>query len=298
MWNSYFPTHQIIEEGTKADNFCLPQVLAGYEKAYSRVFFGDKTQPHPIYISDRMFNNTTRDSLFVRLERFGFPTVTFDRQHRFQQKIAMFLKRLFYPNSVIVDCGKRPFTENIAAVFKKKWNLDNPLVFLDNKSSKSTAHPDISGEVNLSNADVAFDAIKAFLEEVIPPGEILYLVPDQAQQQGRTRDREMLSQMLPGVHDFVIDCQTFEQFQRSEKTVIILDWVNTNELGTIKDSHLVQTATTRGRDALVMIGCPGAWQNDPRYNSSKLRELVGLAKSMHVIKEVDFPEPSSRSALS
>jgi len=235
----------VVDEATQLTE---PDSLAAITRADRFVLVGDHRQLPPVVRAEEM-----GESLFERLiDEQPAAAVTLDRQYRMGQRIQAFPSREFY------DGALRPANADVAG--QSVADLGVEPVDLPAERRDTVSFLPVAGDegrhVDEPEAERVGDAVGAFLDAGVDPGDVGVIAPFRAQ----------VAEIGRHVSEAVA-VDTVDRFQGSAKEVIVVSFVATGTLeGPIFEDHRrLNVALTRARKALVLVGDPEALESEPVY---------------------------------
>lgn len=232
----------IVDEGSQAS---IPASLIPFNAAKRTILAGDHKQLPP-YASSELEEHEMEVSLFEHLmARYGHNISTLlKRQYRMNELIAAFPNQAFYDGTLETADRNRNWT---------RQGL-RPLVAynLDGEEEAARGH----SRRNEAEAELVAEEFAMLLGQGIEPEEIGIITPYQGQIGAIRNALNRLDGETPSVK---ID--TIDSFQGSERSVIIVSFVRSNDAGragflTIPDEgeRRLNVALTRAQHRLVLIG--------------------------------------------
>lgn len=238
----------IIDE---AAQITMPDTFAAINRADRFILVGDQHQLPPVVRADTELDRSLFEDL---IERFPEAGVLLDRQYRMNQRIQAFSSREFYNGRL------RPATDVIArqtlrdidglTIDALPEDLTNPVVFID-------THGDDGSNTDETEVQEIIELIKTYLEIGMDPHDIGVIAPYRAQV-------SLLTEAVPPA----IQVDTVDRFQGSSKEIIIVSFVESDEIDSpiFEDYRRLNVALTRAKKALVLVGSGSALRTDPVYD--------------------------------
>lgn len=232
----------IVDEASQAS---VPASLIPFNAAKRTIWAGDHKQLPP-YASSELEKREMEVSLFEYLmARYGSDISTLlKRQYRMNEQIAMFPNQAFYDGALETASRNREWT---------RQGLD-PLVAYHVAGEEQSAQG--HSRRNETEAELVAQEFALLLERGMTPDEIGIITPYRGQIGAIRSAINRLEGETPSVK---ID--TIDSFQGSERSVIIVSFVRSNDAGRSgflthpdEGDRRLNVALTRAQHRLVLIG--------------------------------------------
>uniref|UniRef100_A0A7E4VEQ3 RNA helicase n=1 Tax=Panagrellus redivivus TaxID=6233 RepID=A0A7E4VEQ3_PANRE len=246
-------THIIIDEAGQATEpeTLVPLVLLSGSNTRI-IMAGDPKQLGPVIVNNILSEAAYKfdESLLMRLsEKKEYKEdprlmIQLTDNHRSHEVIVTAASEIIYDGTLVHTCpdGHDSFMKH-SVLDSSYWPLRFHAVFGEEAGGDS--------RFNLAEVDVVVRYVQKLLRETpdLDPSEIGIISPYK--EQGRR-----LTTALRNYDGITID--TVEKFQGSERRVIIMSTIRTRGLGFVDEIRRFNTAITRARELLIVVGHPNA----------------------------------------
>lgn len=243
----------VIDE---ASQVLEPAAWIAIRRSRRLLMAGDHQQLPPVVLSE----NALRRTLFEKLMALHGKSrsVMLDTQYRMDERIAAFSSTEFYGG--LLRTAPRPAGPDL-------W-LGSPLVFVD------TAGADFGEQLGEGSRSYCNPGEARALAEIwrqvapnLSPGQNVGIIATYREQVRLLR--EQLAGVLSGLPESPRpDIDTVDSFQGSERDVILISLVRSNdqgEIGFLSETRRMNVALTRARSLLVVVGDSATVGRSPFY---------------------------------
>ena len=249
------------------------------------VFLGDDSQ-NPPSINCRVLEESANlsQSMFVRLQRLGYPVISLHQQGASTDSITS-LYKWKYPG-----LANFPHSRSLEGEYLLP-GLKSAVQFIDLATHE---HTPVSGQyVNLGEAEFAVALFTYLVLNGVSSQRIAILVATPSQ-------KDLVEEVVlkkaawhktlgrPGVVSTVYD------FEGQKADIVILSLVRTSSLGEMHSDKKLVTALSRARQALIILGSLSTYKADPSFG----RVLEGMKEKSHRLQLIDGEEVRSVEELS
>ncbi|KAE9555462.1 hypothetical protein FO519_001317 [Halicephalobus sp. NKZ332] len=250
-----FFTHIFIDEAGQATEPDTWVPLAHFGRRQTKfIFAGDPKQLGPVLIDSVLERTAYRfdQSLLIRLYELPVyhqdPRLMIQLKHNYRnhEAVVQIASRLFYDDTLIPtyppghDSFVHPEKSSILGP------LEYPVLFHAVEGRES-------GDQYLFN-EKEISVVLRYVEALLSPSHVPRLEPSDIGIISPYREQATrLNEMLP-YEDLTVD--TVERFQGSERRVVIITTTRSRKIGFLSDYRRVNTAITRAKQLLIIIGHP------------------------------------------
>jgi len=271
----------VIDEATQASELeCLVPLTAFPHSQI--VMIGDHKQLPPTILSHEAKKGGKEYSLFGRLIEFGsvvgttnmsplYSSIMLDEQYRMHPDISAFPNTQFYNGKLSngVTARQRPLPEP-TYIWPSNAKGKKSCVAFYPTGGKEIQTPGKSF-LNRAEADVVVSIVKELLRHGLKPGELGVITPYMGQVVAlkEALQEAKIPVVAKGSKNKLVEVNTVDAFQGSEKDVIIISTVRANkhgQVGFLKDKRRMNVALTRAKRGLIVIGDPTTLKHDPCWN--------------------------------
>eukprot|EP01083_Nonionella_stella_P250009 863884_1 len=245
------------------------EVLIALQYCARAVLIGDPKQLQSTVLYHGKYRHLLLNSLFTRVEKYMSPIMLLE-QYRMNAEIALFPSRYFYQNKLLNGFNVQNGEKNKAFHNDKSGDF-KPYLFFDvcgveqRRSNSLLNMAEINKIADLLNA---FCTNETYLKEIRSIGII---TPYSAHKEAiEVHLLQSLRQAWLDEHSIQIECATVDEFQGSERDIIIFSCVRCNEtrnIGFLSDEARLNVAITRAKYALWIVGNTRCLQSDPTWNA-------------------------------
>jgi DNA replication ATP-dependent helicase Dna2 len=271
----------IVDE---AGQITEPMTMAAVNLGKRFALVGDHRQLPPIVKNEQTHTNFIEDQGLEELDKMGcsgldrslferlvekLPYVMLDEQYRMHADISAFSSACFYDDKLRAHASVAQHTLDLSEAqlagldspLAEVLAPDRPLVFADIEPHQTQQH-DTNSRHNQAEAEAVVDAVAALFEAHDKPGSIGIVSPFRAQVY---LIRRLLSERLDKRADLV-DVDTVERFQGSERDIILVSLVKSERAGDfLADERRLNVTLTRARKKLVVFGSRRCLELNPLY---------------------------------
>lgn len=256
----------IIDEASQAT---IPSVLIPISKAEKFILIGDHKQLPPVILNNDC--QSLKKSLFEELlEKYPKQSQELLMQYRMNKILMEFPNQKFYDNKL--KCCEKSENKYLTTRVLKKNDSSSPLIFLDT-SKHNNKEEQLDGSDSYRNkfeANIAVEVAQMFLEQNVNKENIgiITTYTDQVRLIEEKTD---------------VEVKTADGFQGSEKDIIIISMVRSNNnknIGFLEDMKRLNVSLTRAKKKLIIIGNRETLENSEIYN-----EFIEFCENIISIKE-------------
>eukprot|EP01084_Bolivina_argentea_P021208 39386_1 len=244
------------------------ETLIALQYCYRSVLIGDPKQLQATILYYGKYRNLLLNSLFIRIEKYIEP-IMLSEQYRMNVEISAFPSKYFYNNKLLngdnVKNGEKNklFHGDKSGEFKPYLFFD--IIGVEEKRSNSL--------INLSEIDCIENMMNKFIkhEEYLKEiKNIGIITPYLAHKQLIVLKLMNIKKFLFEKYRILIECVTVDEFQGSERDIIIFSCVRSNyasNIGFLNDNSRLNVAITRAKYALWIIGNGSCLQSDATWKA-------------------------------
>eukprot|EP01083_Nonionella_stella_P081971 226117_1 len=230
------------------------ETLIALQHCWRAVFIGDPKQLQATILYHGKYRSLLLNSLFIRCEKYIKP-IMLTEQYRMNEEISLFPSKQFYGGKL----RNAPQCKRIKSFHMDKSNIFKPYLLFDV----------VGREEKRSNSVINLEEIKCiqtlihnlqqnetYLAEIDSIGIITPYLAHKNLIDATLREDGTKGYLLHN-HRINIECVTVDEFQGSERDIIIFSCVRSNvqnNIGFLNDVSRLNVAITRAKYALWIIG--------------------------------------------
>eukprot|EP00484_Ammonia_sp_Unknown_P013035 CAMPEP_0197075938 /NCGR_PEP_ID=MMETSP1384-20130603/211861_1 /TAXON_ID=29189 /ORGANISM="Ammonia sp." /LENGTH=836 /DNA_ID=CAMNT_0042514787 /DNA_START=717 /DNA_END=3227 /DNA_ORIENTATION=+ len=244
------------------------ETLIALQYCSRAVLIGDPKQLQATILYHGKYRSLLLNSLFIRVEKYIEP-IMINEQYRMHAEIAVFPSTFFYGGKLLngsnVDKGEKnkSFHNDASGQFR-------PFLFFDVsgvEERRANSLVNLAEIACIENLLAGFMKHDEYLKEIKNIGLI---TPYSAHKQLIEAKLAKTKRFLLEKYRINIHCATVDEFQGSERDIIIMSCVRSNQVdnvGFLSDQSRINVAITRAKFSLWIIGNSKCLQSDATWKA-------------------------------
>jgi hypothetical protein len=258
---NFQPSVIAVDEAAKASEPELWNIFAGYNEC-PVILVGDDRQLSPTVMSSASTNSFAPQlqlSLFDRLVQAGFPSTMLTDQHRMIPALSSLVSESFYGGQLRDAAPRAGFqhdlTKKLVGFNAQEHQVKSAVVWLNNGYGASEQIGGTRSTENVSNVALVMDLIVRLVgSHTATLGELLILVPYQAQFARYNQARTILGEQHRDWDVSLLQVKTIDSFQGAEHAITIVDLTVSERLGFLREATRLNVACSRAQHGTFFVG--------------------------------------------
>lgn len=241
----------IIDEASQAT---IPSVLIPINKVKKFILIGDHKQLPPVIFNTeaKYLKTSLFEDLIIKYKNQSKELLI---QYRMNELLMTFPNMKFYENKLI--CSAKSKNYYLECGVLEKYDFNSPLVFIDTSKHKNNKEMSLDSHsfVNNLEIEIVLDIIKMYLNKGINKNNIGVITPYANQVRLLNKKTD-------------VDVKSVDGFQGSEKDIIIISLVRSNNnknIGFLNDLRRLNVSLTRAKKKLIIIGNKATLESNKDY---------------------------------